>query len=601
MSACMKNKKGQAEENLQKPVVWRKSSKKRMASFKKVCEGVLNNDEMSQSLKISSLKSAMSEFSITEDPIRNFYDFGQIVGSGKYGVVRKATSKLSPDFTVAIKTIDLENLTSNYHSCISEVMTLKKVDHPNIVKIYEIFKDERNLYIVMEYWEGKELFDFVVENRKVEEKTASGIIKQLLKVIKYLNSLNLCHRDIKPENILIDPTNNCIKLIDFGLSTYFSEVEQLKTRLGTPYYVAPEVLMGDYSKECDIWSIGVITHILLTGCPPFQGESIPEIYHEILNEKLKLYRSDWANLSPESLDFVKNLLRKSPSKRLSPELALEHPFISQPGVNSNLKPKILQKLTRSNEGGYLRKKVFTILSTYIDNKVIQKWDEIFHSLDTEGKGEIKISEIIAKLHQAKAPKNKIAAIESRLEADLDKTIGYTDFLNSMVNMRREVKEEDIKKGKFVGEDLHPDLFHLDPPFIFCNLSFGNLSNYQFLLIMAIVFTQLDTDCSGKITANDLKSFINRRGDEDIHAETLFKEVDESQHQPTAPTTTCASERKDIGLNTFKNFILSEDDISDISESTFKFSVALPHKDSDSTNEDEFYMSKSDFMDQAINL
>eukprot|EP00344_Euplotes_crassus_P000268 CAMPEP_0197012528 /NCGR_PEP_ID=MMETSP1380-20130617/62841_1 /TAXON_ID=5936 /ORGANISM="Euplotes crassus, Strain CT5" /LENGTH=122 /DNA_ID=CAMNT_0042436071 /DNA_START=345 /DNA_END=710 /DNA_ORIENTATION=+ len=122
-----------------------------------------------------------------------------------------------------------------------------------------------------------------------------------------------------------------------------------------------------------MWSVGIISHILLTGCPPFQGESLPEIYNEILNEKLKLYRSDWVDLSPDSLDFIKLILRKSPQRRLTPDKALNHSFIAEPGSKRKLKPNVLEKLAKSSEKGYLKKKVFMILATYIDNEVILKW------------------------------------------------------------------------------------------------------------------------------------------------------------------------------------------------------------------------------------
>lgn len=143
---------------------------------------------------------------------------------------------------MAIKVIDFEKLTSHMKSSVLEIELLKKVDHPNIVKIYEIFKDEKALYIVMEYIEGIELFQYIIERVKIAEQNSSIIVKQLLKTIKYLNSLSICHRDIKPENILINPSSLQIKLIDFGLSTYFSESRQLNTKVGTPYYVSPEVL-----------------------------------------------------------------------------------------------------------------------------------------------------------------------------------------------------------------------------------------------------------------------------------------------------------------------------------------------------------------------
>lgn len=173
----------------------------------------------------------------------------KIIGSGKYGVVKRGVSIVNPDFKVAIKIIDIRKLSSQFHSLIQEILTLKKVDHPNIVSVHELYKDADRLYLVMELVEGMELFDFVTERFKLMESEAVEIIEQLVKVIKYLNTLGICHRDLKPENIIINKATLKIKLIDFGLSAYFDESSQLRSKVGTPYYVAPEVLDGNYSKE----------------------------------------------------------------------------------------------------------------------------------------------------------------------------------------------------------------------------------------------------------------------------------------------------------------------------------------------------------------
>lgn len=195
------------------------------------------------------LRDAIGELGLTEEPITNYYTLDKIMGSGKYGVVRKGTSLKNPDFHVAIKVIDMAKLSSQFHSLIQEILTLKKIDHPNIVSIYEMFKDNEKLYLVLEYVEGQELFDFVTERFKLMESEACEIIGQLVKAIRYLNTLGICHRDLKPENIMINKETLQIKLLDFGLSAYFDESSQLKSKVGTPYYVAPEVLDGNYNKE----------------------------------------------------------------------------------------------------------------------------------------------------------------------------------------------------------------------------------------------------------------------------------------------------------------------------------------------------------------
>ena len=381
------------------------------------------------------IQDAMKDLNITEDPIQTYYTFGENIGAGKYGIVKTGISVNNPDFKVAIKEIELAKLTGNYQTWVSEIVTLKKVDHPNIVKIYEIFKDEKNLYIVMEYVDGKELFEFVVEKTKINELNSANITKQLLKTIKYLNSMNICHRDIKPENILINPKSLQIKVIDFGLATIYSDFSQLTEKVGTPYYVSPEVLKGNYNKQCDMWSVGVIAYILLTGCPPFQGENLAEVYNEILYEKLKLYRSDWENLSAHSLEFVKQMLKKNPEIRMTPDQALAHPFILQRKTNSTIKTSVLKKLLKNKPSDFLKKEIFMILSTYFKNEVIERWNKCFHNLDKEGTGLIKVSELVKMMKDAKLNAASISKIEEECDGDADATISYSDFMTKVINFK----------------------------------------------------------------------------------------------------------------------------------------------------------------------
>lgn len=287
----------------------------------------------------------------------------------------------------------------------------------------------------MEYVDGKELFEFVVEKTKINELDSANITKQLLKTIKYLNSMNICHRDIKPENILINPKSLQIKVIDFGLATIYSDFSQLTEKVGTPYYVSPEVLKGNYNKQCDMWSVGVIAYILLTGCPPFQGENLAEVYNEILYEKLKLYRSDWENLSAHSLEFVKQMLKKNPEIRMTPDQALAHPFILQRKTNSTIKTSVLKKLLKNKPSDFLKKEIFMILSTYFKNEVIERWNKCFHNLDKEGTGLIKVSELVKMMKDAKLNAASISKIEEECDGDADATISYSDFMTKVINFK----------------------------------------------------------------------------------------------------------------------------------------------------------------------
>lgn len=234
---------------------------------------------------------------------------------------------------VAIKIIKIRKIKSNFESVMKEIKMLKEVSHPDIVKIIDIYRDSKKLYLVMEYIRGEELFDFIVARGTLEETQARVIIDQLVKIVQYLNSINICHRDLKPENIMINPQTLKIKLLDFGLSSHFNEFKDLVSPVGTPYYVPPEVLLGKYNKECDMWSIGIITFILLSGAPPFQGENLNDIYTEILNHNIEFEEDEWRHISSEAKDFVINLIEPNTENRLTPCGALEHPWIKNPPAN----------------------------------------------------------------------------------------------------------------------------------------------------------------------------------------------------------------------------------------------------------------------------
>ena len=295
--------------------------------FKSKWQKITLASKMRTRERLDILNDALSDFNLSSEPIENYYTIGKAIGAGKYGVVKQATSRMNPNLSFAVKIVELEKLKSQFHSILQEILALKKIDHPNVVKIFEIFKDTKRLYIVMEHVEGKELFDFIVEHQKISEFQASKVIMQLLKTIKYLNELKIWHRDLKPENIIINPETLHIKIVDFGLSSFYSEYTSMTTKVGTPYYVAPEVLMKKYGKECDMWSVGVITYVLLTGCPPIQGKTLPQLFERIKNCELKYMDHDFENLSAESYHFVKNLLWVDISKRLTPSLALSHKWI----------------------------------------------------------------------------------------------------------------------------------------------------------------------------------------------------------------------------------------------------------------------------------
>ena len=260
-------------------------------------------------------------FSTTD--IRTVYQFHKtLLGSGHFGSVRLANPKTDPEITYAVKSILRENIAKDIKLLEEELFILQKVDHPNIVKFHQSFIDYRYVHVVMEHCTGGELFDRIVRAQRFTEKHAAEIMGQMLSAVKHLHEHNIVHRDLKPENFLMnDKTENAeIKLIDFGLSKRFSQKEQVKkmhTVVGTPYYVAPEVLKGEYDQRCDVWSLGVILFVFLCGYPPFEGDENKEIFKNVLKTPLQFDPQDWDKVSKEAKELITMMLEKDPSKRIS--------------------------------------------------------------------------------------------------------------------------------------------------------------------------------------------------------------------------------------------------------------------------------------------
>lgn len=211
----------------------------------------------------------------------------------------------------------------------NEINILKEIDHPNIVKMYEFFEDEKRYYLVTEICKGGELFDEVLRLGHFTERDAAVLIKQVLSCVNYCHKNNIVHRDLKPENILLEPSKEFdqIKIIDFGTSLVYDPEKPLEEKLGTPYYIAPEVLNKNYNSKCDIWSVGVITYILLSGTPPFNGADDKEIMKKVREGKVHFDGVNWNKIGNEAKSFIKLLLTYDPEKRPDAEAAMHDPWI----------------------------------------------------------------------------------------------------------------------------------------------------------------------------------------------------------------------------------------------------------------------------------
>ncbi|XP_047204413.1 calcium/calmodulin-dependent protein kinase type 1D-like isoform X2 [Girardinichthys multiradiatus] len=260
--------------------------------------------------------------------IKDVFDFKGKMGSGAFSEVYMVSEKKTGHL-YALKCLKKKHLA---HSNLeNEINVLKRIKHENVVGLEDFYESRTHYYIVMQLVSGGELFDRILDKGVYTEKDASKVIKQVLEAVSYLHENSIVHRDLKPENLLYYNMDENAKIMvtDFGLSKAL-EHGVMSTTCGTPGYVAPEVLaQKPYSKAVDCWSIGVITYILLCGYPPFFEENETRLFSKIMRAEYAFHSPFWDEISESAKDFIRNMMEKTPTKRLTTKQALRHPWIAE--------------------------------------------------------------------------------------------------------------------------------------------------------------------------------------------------------------------------------------------------------------------------------
>lgn len=266
-----------------------------------------------------------------ETSIKSVYEFKEKLGTGSFATVKKVQRKADKEI-FAVKIIRKNKLNKEELSVVhDEVEIMQRVEHKHCVRLFEIYETSSKLYMVMEILTGGELFDRIVSKGSYSEKEAAEVVNTVSTALKYLHSNGIVHRDLKPENLIYqNPTEEALlKITDFGLAKYRARDTQLSTACGTPGYVAPEVLEGkQYSKEVDLWSLGVILYILLCGFPPFYDESTAGLYRQIKKGQYDFPDPYWAEITSQAKDVVRGLLTVSPKKRWTPDMLLKTSWVT---------------------------------------------------------------------------------------------------------------------------------------------------------------------------------------------------------------------------------------------------------------------------------
>ncbi|XP_037703029.1 serine/threonine-protein kinase DCLK3 [Choloepus didactylus] len=283
--------------------------------------------------------------------VRKHYEAGRVIGDGNFAVVKECRHRETRQ-AYAMKIIDKSKLQGKEDMVDSEILIIRGLSHPNIVQLHEVYETETEIYLILEYVQGGDLFDAIIESVKFPERDAALMILDLCKALVHLHDKSIVHRDLKPENLLVHRNEDksiTLKLADFGLAKHV--MRPIFTVCGTPTYVAPEILSEKgYGLEVDMWAAGVILYILLCGFPPFRSpeRDQDELFNIIQLGHFEFLAPYWDNISDAAKDLVSRLLVVDPKKRYTAHQVLQHPWIETAGKTSSV--TLQKEVSAGNEG-----------------------------------------------------------------------------------------------------------------------------------------------------------------------------------------------------------------------------------------------------------
>jgi len=429
-----------------------KETKKNSKETKDISKSV--NENILDFKKPMGLKEEFKGFSkqnfikIDHGSIYDSYDLKARLGKGSFGEVWKAEEKISKN-QVAVKIIPKKNL-KNDKEILNQIKIeydlLKKMDHPNIMRIYGAFENQFNIYIVCELLSGDTILS-KNQNKVLNEKEVAFLFSQILKALAYCHERKIVHRDIKPENCVYDDnTKTNLKLIDFGLSAVIHDDKGFKEILGSPLYMAPEIISNKlYNEKIDIWSLGIMMYIFLAGRYPYTATTREELNPQILSFNLlssQLFSPSWSHLSDLCKDFLSRMLILDPDKRASAIQLLNHDYLTKEYPIKPISVETSKMIFNSFNEYYhlssMQKMIRNLLVTHSTmNDNIKELNQIFMKIDTEKNGSISFKEFESVsqpiLEMLNISKPQLLELFKQMDTDKSGCIDYSEFLTAMLN------------------------------------------------------------------------------------------------------------------------------------------------------------------------
>ncbi|XP_068646645.1 calcium-dependent protein kinase 18-like [Aristolochia californica] len=401
-----------------------------------------------------------TDFGYAKDFDKN-YSLGKLLGHGQFGYTFVATDRTTGE-RVAVKRIEKNKMILSIaaEDVKREVKILQALTgHENVVQFYDVFEDDSYVYIVMELCEGGELLDRILAKKdsRYTEKDAAIVVRQMLRVAAQCHLHGLVHRDMKPENFLFksNKEDSSLKATDFGLSDFIKPGRKFSDIVGSAYYVAPEVLKRKSGPESDVWSIGVITYILLCGKRPFWDKTEDGIFKEVLRNKPDFRRKPWPNISNGAKDFVNKLLVKDPRARLTAAQALSHPWVREGGNASEIPLDISVLSNMRQFVKYSRLKQFALraLASTLNDEELADLRDQFDAIDVDRNGAISLDEMrhaLAKDLPWRLKGPRVLEILQAMDSNTDGLVDFTEFVAATLHVHQ-LEEHDSNKWQQVSQ------------------------------------------------------------------------------------------------------------------------------------------------------
>ncbi|KAJ3669945.1 hypothetical protein LUZ60_010269 [Juncus effusus] len=426
--------------------------------------------------------------------LKDKYSLGRKLGQGQFGTtylcIEKSTGKEFACKSILKRKLSTEEDVEDVRREIQIMHHL--AGHPNVINIKGSYEDAVAVHLVMELCAGGELFDRIVQKGHYTERKAAELTRVIVGVVELCHSMGVMHRDLKPENFLfVDQSEEApLKTIDFGLSIFFQPGQSFIDVVGSPYYVAPEVLRKKYGPEADVWSAGVIIYILLCGVPPFWAESEQGIFDEVLHGKLDFQSDPWPKISESAKDLVRKMLVRDPKKRLNAHEVLKHPWVQVGGVapDKPLDSAVLSRMKQFSAMNKLKKMALRVIAEHLSEDEIAGLKEMFKMIDADNSGQITFEELKVGLEKVGANLKESEIYELMQAADVDNsgTIDYGEFIAATLHLNKVEKEDHLFAA----------------------------------------FQYFDKDGSGYITPDELQKACEEFGMEDVKLEDMIREVDQ---------------------------------------------------------------------------